>query len=313
MSGGMLRPASILRTSFDASSSAWPGATSAFRLTENCRLERCSVRRAEAALEPRDVVDADRPASPTARSAGRSRRCRAADSRARGSSPDTARRPPVVRDLVVAGDDQAQRVADRRHADAEIGGALPVDGHVDLGVRDVAASMLARPTRLGSLLRLRQQPLRVVVQLVDVRSEQRGCWPRSRTAAASPPPSGLRAVMLGLVARMLGEPIRRIACDDLVLRDLPLVDRQRVDRGGGCGCSRSAPARYGSICATPSMPLELLDAALARSRWCPRATCPSRRVDVDGPLAHVLVRHERAADHPVERERHQEHDDRDRR
>ena len=38
-----------------------------------------------------------------------------------------------------------------------------------------------------------------------------------------------------------------------------------------------------------------------------------RRVDVDGPLAHVLVGHELAADHAVEREGQQARDDRDRR
>ena len=43
MVGGMLRPASIERTSFAASSKAWPGATSALRDTVNCRFERCSV------------------------------------------------------------------------------------------------------------------------------------------------------------------------------------------------------------------------------------------------------------------------------
>ena len=52
-----------MRTSFDASSSAWPGATSAISLTVNCRFERGSVRRSEPALDPRDVVDAHRPAA----------------------------------------------------------------------------------------------------------------------------------------------------------------------------------------------------------------------------------------------------------
>ena len=40
MSGGMFRPANIFRMSLAASSSAWPGAMSAWRLTVNCRFER---------------------------------------------------------------------------------------------------------------------------------------------------------------------------------------------------------------------------------------------------------------------------------
>ena len=59
MSGGRLRSASSLRTSFDASSSAWPGAMSATMPTENCRFARCSWLGPEPAFEPGDVVDAD--------------------------------------------------------------------------------------------------------------------------------------------------------------------------------------------------------------------------------------------------------------
>ena len=50
----------------------------------------------------------------------------------------------VERDLIVAGDGQPQRVADRRHPHAEIGGALAVDGDVDLGIRDVELDLRLR-------------------------------------------------------------------------------------------------------------------------------------------------------------------------
>ena len=60
----------------------------------------------------------------------------------------------------------------------------------------------------------------------------------------------------------------------------------------------------GSICATPSMPLHLLQ-QLERHLAGALERRALRRVDVDRPLAHVLVRHELAADHPVQRERQQ--------
>ena len=61
----MCRSASVARTSLDASSSAWPGATSAMRLIENCRFVALQRARPEAAFELRDVVDADRHRSAT--------------------------------------------------------------------------------------------------------------------------------------------------------------------------------------------------------------------------------------------------------
>ena len=61
----------------------------------------------------------------------------------------------------------------------------------------------------------------------------------------------------------------------------------------------------GSICATPSIPLSSLSSWNATS-LVPSSEVPSGRVDVDRPLAHVLVRHELAPDHAVQRERHQD-------
>ena len=178
--GGMLRPASIVRTSFDASSSAWPGATSALRVTVNCRFERCSVvgprpRSIRAMLSIRTGPFADgtvsRPISSMSRRWFSSTRILTGYC----SCPFL-----VEGDLIVPGDRQPQRVADRRHPHAEIGGALPIDGDVHLGVRDVQADL-----RLGQA----RQPLappRAPASSTrrSARDRARGCWPRSGSRPA---------------------------------------------------------------------------------------------------------------------------------
>ena len=132
--GGMLRPASILRTSFDASSSAWPGATSAIRFTVNCRSDRCRVvgpspRSSRAMLSIRTGPFAD----------GTVRRPISLDVAAlvlEHADLDRVLLLPFLEegDLIVARHRQPQRVADRRHPHAEVGGALAIDGDVDLRV-----------------------------------------------------------------------------------------------------------------------------------------------------------------------------------
>ena len=146
----------------------------------NCRFERCSVRRAEAALELRDVVDADRAAG--RRRHGQladRRRCRAAGSRARGSSPDTARRAfAVARDLVVAGHHQAQRVADGRHPHAEVGRARAIDRDVDLRVRR-CCSRSSRRRGSAVFCACVEQP--AASSRTACRGRGRAGWPGSRS------------------------------------------------------------------------------------------------------------------------------------
>ena len=201
--GGMLRPASILRTSFDASSSAWPGATSAIRLTVNCRFERCSV------------------VGPRPRSSRAMLSMRTGPARRRHRQPADLRDvAPLVlehadldrilllpfleeRDLVVAGDGEPQRVADGRHPHAEIGGALAIDGDVDLRVRDVEADLDLGEAR--HLLRGHERLLRILRDLVEIRPEdvrgdresagafaaaERGARADARPVALDAPPGG---------------------------------------------------------------------------------------------------------------------------
>ena len=59
----------------------------------------------------------------------------------------------VERNLVVAGHRQPQRVADRRHPHAEIGGAPAIDGDVNLRVRHAQAHL-----RLGEARQLAAPP-----------------------------------------------------------------------------------------------------------------------------------------------------------
>ena len=137
----MFRPANIFRMSFDASSSAWPGAMSAVSCTVNCRFDRCSALGPSPRSILRDVVDADRPVG-----------------RRHGQPADLLGVAPLIlehadldrvlllpflveRDPIVAGHRQPQRVADGRHPDAEVGGAPAIDRDVNLRVRDAQAQL----------------------------------------------------------------------------------------------------------------------------------------------------------------------------
>ena len=127
----------------------------------------------------------------------------------------------------------------------------------------------------------------------------------------SPLPSALREVMRG-DSRVGSEPAPHLR-DDLRLRLLALVERQRltqeVDVRRRAGYTRDPDGR-----------LDLRDpfnAAqfLYQLKRDVRRAVERRalgRVEVNRPFPHVLVRHELAADHPVQREGEQRRHDRDR-
>ena len=88
----------------------------------------------EASLQPRDVVDPDRLAR------GRGDRQLADHVDVAALALQHANRHGVLlagfairRDLVVAGHHQPERVADRRHAHPEVGGARPIHSHLHFG------------------------------------------------------------------------------------------------------------------------------------------------------------------------------------
>ena len=100
-------------------------------------------RRAEASLEARDVVDSHR-----ARGRRNSQPANLLDIAA--LALEDANLDWVllltfleVGDLIVARHRQAKRVANRRHAHAEIGRPLPIDGDMDFGVRDVERDIVS--------------------------------------------------------------------------------------------------------------------------------------------------------------------------
>ena len=192
--GGMLRPASILRTSFDASSSAWPGATSAMRLTVNCRFERCSVvgprpRSSRAMLSMRTGPVGDgtvsRPISAMSRRWFSSTRiltgycsCPSLKNEI-WSSPETARRSVLPMVAI-----RTPRSAARLRSTATWTSGFDT-------FRPILASV-----RLGTSLRRGERLLRVLRNLLA--DPGRGCSPRSRTRRCpSPLPSALRELMLG--------------------------------------------------------------------------------------------------------------------
>ena len=136
--GGMLSPISIFRTSLDASSSAWPGATSEMNMTVNCRSERCSVvgprpRWSRAMLSMRTGPFGRRNGEPA------DFRDVAALALEHADLDRILLLSFLVEgDLVVARHGEAQRVADGRHPHAEIGGAFAIDR--DMNLRDSTRS-----------------------------------------------------------------------------------------------------------------------------------------------------------------------------
>ena len=110
---------------------------------------------------------------------------------------------------------------------------------------------------------------------------------------------------------MRGEPPPHLG-DDLRLRVLALVDRQRLAEEMDVG-RRAAVGRHADRRLDLRDPFDALQLLEQLERDLARALERRAfgRVDVDRPLAHVLVRHELAADHAVERERQQRRDDRD--
>jgi hypothetical protein len=177
MVGGMLSPVSIRRTSFAASSRAWPGAHVGIQHYRELTVRALQRRRPEPALDSGDVVDPDRSV--------RRRHRQPADlldvAALILAHPDLHRvlfGPFLVeRDLVVAGHGQPQRVADRRHPHAEIRGALAVDGDVNLRVREVQRDLAS--VRLGSFCAA-ERALRVLGDLLEI-------GPRMFAAMAKPP------------------------------------------------------------------------------------------------------------------------------
>ena len=216
----------------------------------------------------------------------------------------------VERDLVVAGHRQPQRVADGRHPHAEIGGAPAIDGDVNLRVRDAQAHL-----RLGEarqLLRRLERLHRVVGQLL--RGRARGCSPRS----AKPPwPSPLPSALRDGDARAVRRDTSASRCRISAI----ICSWVRLRSSSGSACTlkwmcvaRRRRRRRPRRCRRVDDRLDLGDAldALQLLQHAERELLGALerrafgRVHVDGPLAHVLVRHEVAADHPVQRERHQE-------
>src|SRR5262249_14691684 len=124
----------------------------------------------------------------------------------------------VERDAIVAGDGEAQRIADRRHPHAEIRGAPAVDRDVDLRIRD--AQLNFRIGDAGQLLRRLHGAHRIVVQLPQVGPEN---VRRDREAALA---FAAAECGSGRDARPRARILRETApyfADDLGLRDLPLL------------------------------------------------------------------------------------------
>ena len=240
MSGGMFRPASIVRTSLDASSSAWPGAMSACRLTGELPVVALQRARAEAALELRDVVDADRHPSADGTVSlpigSVSRRWFSSTRILTGYCSAPSRKFEISSSPATASRSVLPMVAMRT---PEIGGAPAVDRDVDLGIRNAQLRLRLRP-RLGSFCACASA-------CIEYSASLSGRAPRmfaeiGEAALPSPPPSALRDVMLGLIARMRREPPAHLR-DHLLLRVRCARRSAGPGRGNGCGSTRPRPAR----------------------------------------------------------------------
>ena len=78
----------------------------------------------------------------------------------------------VERNLIVARDRQPQRVAHRRHPDAEIGGAPAIDRDMHFGIRQAEVDLHLSEAR--HLLRLCERARRVFGDLLEVGPENVG-------------------------------------------------------------------------------------------------------------------------------------------
>ena len=135
----------------------------------------------------------------------------------------------------------------------------------------------------------------------------------------SPLPSALRARDARTVAGIFRQPLAHFP-DDFALRAFALLGRQRLEvememrrrAAAAAAAGRAAAAgiddRFDLGDAVDALQvLQHAEGELLR----PLERGAFGRVHVHRPLAHVLVGHEVAADHPVQRERQQERDDRD--
>ena len=127
----------------------------------------------------------------------------------------------IRRDLVVAGHHQPERVADRRHAHAQVGRARPIHGHLHLGAGIAVIGLRVDEAR--GLLGLLDDPLRVVVERAEIGAEQRRLEPEVAAAAERIP-----AHDAGGERRMARQDTANLR-HDLGLRDLPLVRGLQVE------------------------------------------------------------------------------------
>ena len=197
-----------------------PAPRSAFSITVNWRLERCSALGPRPRFDARDVVDAHRP--------GRRRHGQPADLvRVAALVLEDADLDRILllpflveRDLIVARHREAQRVADRRHPHAEIGGALA--DRRRRGFRGSRRSDSAWARR-GSASAA-PPPASSASTRPAAADRDRECSTKSRSRPApSPLPSALRAVMLGRYAGYFSSRLPHLG-DHLRLRLLAVLD-----------------------------------------------------------------------------------------
>ena len=283
----MWRSATSRRTSFDASSSAWPGAMSALKLIENCRFvarDAASVRSRDSSLamlsmrtgwpvDGRDRQLADRlDVAPLALEHADLHRVLLAGL-------------AVGRDLVVARHHQAQRVADRRHADAEIGGARAIDRdlHLRAGVA-VVGSRVDEARRAASPSRAAAASSRTACRC-RARAGSPGSTSRRRRAAAAERIARLRrsGCAPGCFARI--RRTRAITWSCVTFRSSvrqQIEEHVEVRVAVGAGQVGDVAPRLPDRSISLTMLLRDLGRALERGAL--------RRVDVHRELAHVLVR-----------------------
>src|SRR5438128_146649 len=255
MSGGRFSPAMRRRTSAAASSSAWPGATSEYNPTENCRWKRCTEV-AALALEHANLDWV------------------------------LLRTLPIRRDLVVAGDRQAERVADRRHAHAKIGRAPAVDRHAHFGVGDVERDLRVREAR--RLLRLRDRLQGVVAKAIEVGSQKTRRDGEANASARLAAAERAADADAGPHGGPQLQPVAHLS-DHLVLRALALIERHRLHEH----VNVRRPFGDGGLDLCDAVDAAQLLHDLLRVLRGPFERCPLRRVEMNRPLPHVLVRNER--------------------
>ncbi len=221
----MSSAANVSSSSVCASACEWPGAGFAREGDLPLAVQAIDRRRAGALVGGDEVAELHQLAAPGPDGRGGDRVRRAAERVLRLEHDVVLIRRRVERRHLLARDQGVDGLRDVLDADAEVGGALPVDVEAQLGT-----ARQVRPIDVDEDLTLVERLhrlARVLVELLQIGADQRVLNHGPAAAHDLEAAGSLHGDSCGLPVR-LDQPAR--ARDQLLLRDVALVDRLQPDR-----------------------------------------------------------------------------------